>query len=538
MDPGQQIAELSAREGARILAALARYTRDIELSEECLQEAWLQAWERWLTDGVPTDPVGWVYTVARNRARDRLRQDARHREGRERWRAERSLDEAPAPDAPALGDERLALLFACCHPALDPVHQIGLALRSLCGLRTEQVARAFVEAPTATARRLSRASAKIRDANIPFAVPTEALPERVGAILVSIYLVFNEGYAPNDRPQRPDLCREALRLARAVAQLLPEPEVYGLIALMTLHFARRDARHDPEGIPILLTDQDRRLWHTDEIAVGLDSLATAMRHRRPGPYQLQAAIAALHAQAPNGATTDWTQITALYGALLQHQPTPIVELNAAVALAMSGATEQGLAWLESIQRRGSLRRYHLLPAARADLLRRLGRSAEAASAYLEALALAPNPGERVFLQRRLASLPQKPSLAKRRRRSQTPVSEPPEALLDKGQITEDDWNTISDLFPIRSGRGRPGRPARQQMSAVLYILVTGQPWRALPERYGAWRTAYHRFRCWERDGRLVEVLDRLAEQRPCWGRVRACYQPRIHDQRAASPGTR
>lgn len=482
------VGRLMAERGPRVVSVLAQRCRDIELAEDAVQEAWLKALDRWPAQGVPKDPVAWVFTVARNHVRDALRRRDRPVE----------MEAAPAI-VEAHGDERVPLLFACCHPMIAPRDQVGLALRTLCGLRTEEVARAFLEKPSATTRRLSRASARIRDAGIAIEVPArEERPARLAAVLASIYLVFNEGYAAtdDDRPLRIELCTDAMRLCDAVAQLLPnEPEIVGLLALMTLHHARRDGRFDDSGSPITLDEQDRSTWHGDEIANGLVLVERALRRGAPGPYQIQAAIAALHARAPTAEETDWDQITALYGALLSHQPSPVVELNAAVALAMSHGPERGLAWLDRLRHRGVLDGFHLLPAARADLLRRLGRLEEADEAYAEALRWVDSPAEARFLEARRGRLRQ------RRRRPR----------IDGGRtgLTEREWRRVRALFPPRRGPGRPARPDRQMLEAVLWVLGTGSPWRELPKEQGPWQTAYHRFRCWENDGRLAQVAARL-----------------------------
>ncbi|HXX32719.1 MAG TPA: DUF6596 domain-containing protein, partial [Myxococcaceae bacterium] len=317
------------------------------------------------------------------------------------------VDEDPARVS-GVEDDRLRLLFTCVHPALAQPAQVGLALRTLAGLSTREIARAFLEPEVTTAQRLVRAKRKIREARIPYEVPRpEVFPERLDAVLAVVYLVFNEGYASTEHPGllRPDLCAEAIRLGRLLVELLPgEPEVRALLALMLLHDARRAGRLGPDGALVPLEEQDRRRWDRSAIAEGTALLDAAVEQRRPGPYQVQAAIAALHARADRAENTDWRQIAGLYGALLRMAPTPVVELNAAVALAMAEGPEAGLGWMDRLARRDALAGYHLLPAARADLLRRAGRADEARAAYREALALVRNPAERAYLERRMAEL--------------------------------------------------------------------------------------------------------------------------------------
>ena len=397
-------------EGPRLLASLIRRVGDFELAEDAMQDAFAKALEVWPARGLPAAPAAWLTTVARRRAIDLLR---RRRSGPLYSDEPPDLASPEAEDTPEgadswpLEDDRLRLVFTCCHPAIAPQAQVALALRTLCGLSTREISRAFLEPEATTAQRLVRAKRKIQDARIPFEVPPrEVLSERLSAVLGVVYLVFNEGYASTETGGlvRTDLCAEAIRLGRLVAELLPEePEAEGLLALMLLHDARRATRIDPTGALIPLEDQDRGLWRRDEIGAALARLDTALRRRRRGPYQLQAAIAALHAQAPSAEATDWAQIAALYAGLLAEQPSPVVELNAAVALAMARGAEHGLAWIERLEQGGDLAGYHLLPAARADLLRRLGRWGEAADAYRVALALVRSPAERLYLERRLAA---------------------------------------------------------------------------------------------------------------------------------------
>ena len=397
-------------EGPRLLAGLIRRVGDFELAEDAMQDAFTKALEVWPAQGLPAAPAAWLTTVARRRALDLLRRRAT---------GPLYTDEPPdmaAPEAEAgdvdtaalsgVEDDRLRLVFTCCHPAIAQPAQVALALRTLGGLSTREIARAFLEPEATTAQRLVRAKRKILDARIPYEVPArELLPERLQAVLGVVYLIFNEGYATteHDGLVRPDLCAEAIRLARLLAVLIPdEPEVQGLLALMLLHDARRATRIGDDGALVPLEEQDRGRWQRGEIEEGLVVLEAALRQRRRGPYQLQAAIAALHAQAPRADETDWRQIAVLYDGLLSEQPGPVVELNAAVALAMAQGPEHGLAWIERLAQGGELDGYHLLPAARADLLRRLGRRAEAAEAYRAALALVRNPAERLYLERRLA----------------------------------------------------------------------------------------------------------------------------------------
>lgn len=395
-------------EGPRLLAGLIRRLGDFELAEDAMQDAFTKALEVWPEQGLPAVPAAWLTTVARRRALDLLRSRAR---------GPLYTDEPPdmaAPDADAsdddsersgVDDDRLRLVFTCCHPAIAPAAQVALALRTLGGLSTREIARAFLEPEATTAQRLVRAKRKILDARIPYQVPArELLPERLEAVLGVVYLIFNEGYATteNDGLVRTDLCREAIRLARLLVELMPgEPEVQGLLALMLLHDARRETRIDSAGALVPLEEQARSRWNREAIGEGLAVLAAALACKRRGPYQLQAAVAALHAEAERADATDWKQIAALYGGLLRERPSAVVELNAAAAMAMAEGPEQGLAWIERLERSGELDAYHLLPASRADLLRRLGHFAEAAVSYRAALALVRNRAERLYLERRL-----------------------------------------------------------------------------------------------------------------------------------------
>jgi RNA polymerase sigma-70 factor (ECF subfamily) len=397
-------------EGARVLAGLIRRFGDFDLAEDAMQDAFTKALEVWPVQGLPDAPAAWLATVARRRAVDLIR---RRRTGPvysdepPDVAAPEVEDVEPDPaDRSGVADDRLRLVFTCCHPAIAQPAQMALALRTLCGLSTREIARAFLEPEATTAQRLVRVKRKILDARVPYEVPArELLAERLQTVLGVVYLVFNEGYSTTgqDGLVRPDLCAEAIRLGRLLAELMPEePEALGLLALMLLHDARRPARLGVDGALVPLEAQDRALWHRPAIAEGLARLDAALAQRRRGPYQLQAAIAALHARADHAEDTDWPQIAALYGGLLQEQPGAVVELNAAVALAMAEGAERGLVWIDQLAKRDELAGYHLLAAARADLLRRLGRRAEAAAAYRQALALVHNRAERLYLERRLA----------------------------------------------------------------------------------------------------------------------------------------
>ena len=396
-------------ESRRILATLIRLLGDFDLAEEALHDAFTAALDQWPKEGVPKNPRAWLVSTGRFKAIDALRRRARF-DGSRAAIAE-CLDSTtgnPAePDDDEVEDDRLRLIFTCCHPALSPEACVALTLREVCGLTTEEIARAFLTASPTLAQRIVRAKAKIRDARIPYQVPSSAeLPERLGTVLRVIYLVFNEGYSASSGVSltRSDLSGEAIRLGHLLIELLPEPEAIGLLALMLLQESRRTARTSPTGDVILLEDQDRTLWNRDQIAAGKALLERALSSRRFGPYTLQAAIAAVHADAPDAAATDWAQIVALYELLARAEPSPVVELNRAVAVAMRDGPRAGLELIDAILARGDLSDYHLAHSARADLCRRLGKTAEARISYQKALALSRQEPERRFLERRLREL--------------------------------------------------------------------------------------------------------------------------------------
>ncbi len=396
-------------EWGRIVATLIRLIGSFELAEEAAQEAFAVALEQWPGQGVSANPRAWLISTARHKALDAVRRKTRWEDAGDPAEKLAGLEQVPAAgaewmeDALALEDDRLRLIFTCCHPALNTEAQVALTLRTLCGLTTEQIAKAFLVPLATMAQRLVRAKQKIRDAGIPYRTPPRGeLAERLAAVLLVVYLVFNEGYSSAAEGRA--LSEEAIRLGRLLAELLPEEsEVRGLLALMLLHDARRAARRDAAGDTILLEDQDRQLWDRAEIEEGLPCAMAALRGA-PGPYAVQAAIAAVHAQAASAGQTDWAQIAGLYDVLLAMQPSPVIELNRAAAVAMAEGCEAGLRLLDALEQRGELRGYYLLPAARADMLRRLGRREHAAAAYREAMELTAQGADRRFLGRRLAEV--------------------------------------------------------------------------------------------------------------------------------------
>ncbi len=407
----REIAEIWKRDSRRVLASLVRLLGDFDLAEDALQEAYLVALERWPVEGIPEQPVAWLISTGRFKAIDliRRRQVLRDRtpEIMARWDSITLANQAESRQE--ITDDRLRMIFACCHPAIDPQVQVPLTLREVCGLTTEEIASGFLVSSATMAQRIVRGKAKIRDARIPIELPTrEDLPKRLEAILVVIYLVYSEGYSASrgESVQRVDLVNEAIRLARLMLELLPEPEVAGLLGLMLLHESRRSTRVDAAGDIVLLEDQDRSQWDRQMIGEGVALVQHALRSRQFGGYTIQAAIAAVHAEAPSTQATDWGQIISLYGLLQQLSPSPVIELNRAVAVAMRDGPEAGLALISSIEDRSELKNYHLLHAARGELLRRAGQLAFAKEAIEKALSLVQQIPERRYLQKKLLELDQ------------------------------------------------------------------------------------------------------------------------------------
>jgi RNA polymerase sigma-70 factor (ECF subfamily) len=401
--------EVYRTESRRVYATLVRLLGDFDLAEDALHDAFSAALDQWSRDGVPANPRAWLVSTGRFKAIDNIRRRARFDKSLAiiAQELDANVEDEWEPDEEGLGDDRLRLIFTCCHPALSPDARIALTLREVCGLTTEEIARAFITAPSTLAQRIVHAKAKIRDAKIPYQVPGPSeLPERLDTVLRVIYLVFNEGYSASSGESltRADLSGEAIRLARLLVELLPEPEAIGLLALMLLHESRREARTEANGDLILLEDQDRTRWNTALIGQGLELVERALRTRQFGAYTLQAAISAVHANAARPEETDWAQIVGLYDVLAQNEPSPIVELNRAVAVAMRDGPEAGLVLIEEILAAGQLADYYLAHAARADLSRRLGRTKDARASYERALALTLLGPERRFLERRLAEV--------------------------------------------------------------------------------------------------------------------------------------
>jgi RNA polymerase sigma-70 factor (ECF subfamily) len=407
-DVRQTVDDVYRADSRRVFATLVRILGDFDLAEEAMHDAFTAAMNQWPKEGVPANPRAWLVSAGRFKAIDAMRRRARFDASLSHI-AERLDARARAAEEPADGveDDRLRLIFTCCHPALPPEAQVALTLREVCGLTTEEIASAFLVPPPTLAQRIVRAKAKIRDAGIPYQVPSrEDLPERLESVLQVVYLVFNEGYAASSGESltRPDLSGEAIRLGRLLVELLPEPEALGLLALMLLNESRRAARTSPAGEIVLLDDQDRSRWDQPQIAEGRSLVERALSSPKFGPYTLQAAISATHAAAASPSATNWAQIVGWYDALLRAVPSPVVELNRAVAIAMRDGPQTGLVLIGEILSRGELTDYHLAHAARADLFRRLGRKAEARAAYQQALALARQGPERRFLERRLSEL--------------------------------------------------------------------------------------------------------------------------------------
>ena len=396
-------------ESRRVFATLVRLLGDFDLAEEALHDAFRAALEQWPRDGIPANPRAWLVSAGRFKAIDGIRRRTRFDSMEDvAEQVEAVIDDTAPSDSEAIEDDRLRLIFTCCHPTLAADAQVALTLREVCGLTTEEIAQAFLSAAPTLAQRIVRAKAKIRDARIPYQVPEPGeRAERLDSVLRVVYLVFNEGYSASSGQSltRVDLSGEAIRLGRLIVELLPEPEAMGLLALMLLQESRRTARTSLSGELVLLSDQDRSLWNRDQISEGSALVTRSLASQRFGPYTLQAAIAAVHADAVSADATDWDEIAGLYDLLLRVEPTPVVELNRAVAIAMRDGPDEGLALIEAILARGDLKDYHLAHAARADLCRRLGKTAPARASYKRAIALARQGPERRFLERRLAELP-------------------------------------------------------------------------------------------------------------------------------------
>jgi RNA polymerase sigma-70 factor, ECF subfamily len=405
----QAVETVYRNESRRVVATLIRLLGDFDIAEEALHDAFMAALEQWPVEGVPSNPRAWLVSTGRFKAIDRIRRRAKFDVSLEdvAERLDQMADPAAFEEHEGVEDDRLRLIFTCCHPALKPDAQAALTLREVCGLTTEEIARAYLATPSTVAQRIVRAKAKIRDARIPYEVPgRSALPDRLESVLRVIYLVFNEGYlaSSGDSLTRNELSAEAIRLGRLLVELLPEPEAVGLLALMLLQESRRAARASPSGELVLLADQDRSLWNREQIADVLALVRGALASGRIGPYTVQAAIAAVHAEAPDAASTDWSRIVALYDLLLRAEASPVVELNRAVAVAMRDGAEAGLALIDALLARGELGDYHLAHSARADLCRRAGNAVEARKSYRRALELTQQAAERRFLEKRLAEL--------------------------------------------------------------------------------------------------------------------------------------
>jgi RNA polymerase sigma-70 factor, ECF subfamily len=405
-----KVDEVYRAESRQVLATLIRLLGDFDAAEEALQEAFAAAMAQWPRDGIPANPRTWLVSTGRFKAIDGMRRRARHDASLSELakQIETTTSDPLKQEGEHIEDDRLRLIFTCCHPALKPEAQMALTLREVCGLTTEEISRAFLSSPPTLAQRIVRAKAKIRDARIPYEVPPPSeLPARIEVVLRVVYLVFNEGYSASFGTSltRVDLSGEAIRLGRFLIQLLPDPEVMGLLALMLLHESRRQARTSANGDLVLLEQQDRTLWNQDLIREGIALVEQALSLKRIGPYTLQAAIAAVHAEAPSAGETDWAKIVALYDLLLRAEPSPIIELNRAVAVAMRDGAASGLELVDTLLKRGELAQYHLAHATRADFCRRLGMNADARASYQRAFALAKQEPERRFLEKRLAELP-------------------------------------------------------------------------------------------------------------------------------------